>query len=117
MSDWFATDDYQWCKKENDFLYHFIELTMTGIEDSCVVCGDHIDLKEFDFDQLENQIKSFGYNSLEDVVSTYGVRGGAQIIAECIFENEHITSCELQKMFNTEDEALAFIKKYMEEAV
>lgn len=115
MSDWFATDDYQWCKKENDFLYHFIEMTELG-EDCFAVCGDRIDLKEFDFDQLENQIKSFGYNSLEDVVSTYGVRGGAQIIAECIFENEHITSCELQKMFNTEEEALAFIKKYMEEA-
>ena len=114
MGDWLATDDYQWCKKENDFLYHFIEMTFLGID--FAVCGDHIDLKEFDFDQLENQIKPFGYNSLEDVVSTYGVRGGAQIIAECIFENEHITSCEMQKIYNTKEEALAFIKKYMEEA-
>ena len=23
MSDWFATHNYQWCKNENDFLYHF----------------------------------------------------------------------------------------------
>lgn len=34
MSDWFATDDYQWCKKENDFLYHFIE--MTELSEDCL---------------------------------------------------------------------------------
>ena len=120
---WELTDSdcYQHIRCVNDVyeLIQFVWLDITeqerdnGLCEFCIVTTT-CNLNDYSEKDIEMYISSYGYTH-ENLIKEYGKEGANDVIAECILEEECLhTSCIIAD-FNTEEECISFIEKYVKE--
>ena len=120
IGSWFLTDDScaQYCRKISATQYEFVQLQWMDMlphddSDYCVTHSE-IDVGSMDIDDVECAICGF-YDSIPALIESYGkdmsVEDYAQIVAECVFENEYGDNSISGIM--PEDKALDFLLDYI----
>lgn len=115
-SKWICSDPdcCQYCWKESDYMYRFIEIREYPDENTpYVVCQGDIDLSDFELDELESFCAGY-YDSLTEVFDTYGTEA-MQIIAECVFEQTQVSELNFGALQHSLAEAQEFVENWLEE--
>lgn len=100
-------------------LIQFVHLDVTreelqeGINEYCIVHAI-VYLNDYSEEEIDCCISSYGYNR-EQLISSYGEEGANDVIAECILEEECLQDSCIIAEFNTEEECINFIEKYVKE--
>lgn len=113
-NEWICTDpdNFQFCKKINDFRFSYIEARQL-IWEQWAVCHAIIDVRDYSLDELWQYCSGY-YESFEQMVEVYGFRAAIQIIAECVFEQLNtgeMDTCVKQK---TMEDAEKFISGWVD---
>lgn len=123
---WFCTDSdcLQYCKKESDTEFSFIQAVWLDTckndvraknakdeSDNYTVCAGSIDIELYNEDDIESSLSSYGY-TIESVKETYGEYAN-QIIAECLFEDNCLHDWNLVTGVVSWDEAEKTIQNYI----
>ena len=109
MTKWICTDpdEHQWQRRLDDGSYEMVGVTWIGYLEEVQYSAAHGIFKLDDYaDDLEYILESYGEEGvLDDYLDDY--------IAECVFEC-NICDFDLES-FDTEEEAVAWINKFVED--
>lgn len=106
MEEWFATDDFQICRKLDKFTYEFIEFNQA--DDLMISSTDTIDIRDWkdsdgEWNKEAQSIIATYYGSLAEMRELVSPNEEEQIVAECLFEQT--SSFDADSLSMSEDEA------------
>ena len=101
MSEWICSDSdcSQYCRKESDLIYCFVEIRDVGTEyNRFLICPSVVALNSYSIADLRAYCASY-YPSLEEMVCSCGMEEALRMMAECVFEQLPLSEMEFTEAF------------------